>query len=149
MSIEAFNLVKQKCLLSHLNIRSENHGEEKATAIDIKLEFDSANNLLSKLHPDLRTTFYRKDEGREDLASDDSMPALRLPLLDPTIGWDLEVPRTLLRIHGARPEDDIVLGGGKTNAFKLTLKEGGTVNWKFRVQYSAIRFSVLKASDEK
>jgi hypothetical protein len=29
-----------------------------------------------------------------------------------------------------------VLGGGKTNNIKLTMKEGGTVTWQFRVQFS-------------
>jgi hypothetical protein len=131
-NIETFKLHKERCKLVHLNVRSELHGEESATAIDLKFEFDSANNLLSKFHPDLRATFYRKDDNR-DLIEGDHLPALRFPLLDPTFGWELEIPRTLLRLH---PAGDVVLGGGKTNAFKLTLKEGGTVNWHFRVQFS-------------
>lgn len=54
--------------------------------------------------------------------------------MDPTIGWELEVPRVRLAVHA--DGGDIVLAGGKANAFKVTLKEGGTVNWKFRVQFS-------------
>jgi len=130
---EPFNLQKERCKLAHLNLRSELHGEESSPAIDLKFEFDSANNLLAKLHPDLRATYYCKDQNRE-LIESDHLPALRFPLLDPTIGWKLEVPRTLLRLHVEG--GDVVLGGGKTNNFKLTMKEGGTVNWSFRVQFS-------------
>lgn len=131
--IETFNLQKERCKLAHLNVRSELHGEESATAIDLKFEFDSANNMLAKLHPDLRATFYRKDDNR-DLVGGDHLPALKFPLLDSKIGWDMEVPRTVLRMHA--DGGDIILAGGKTNNFKLTLKEGGTVNWHFRVQFS-------------
>lgn len=130
---EPFNLQKERCKLAHINVRSELHGEESSPAIDLKFEFDSANNLLAKLHPQLRETYYRKDDNRE-LIESDHLPALKFPLLDPTIGWKLEVPRTLLRLHV--DGGDVVLGGGKTNNFKLTLKEGGTVSWSFRVQFS-------------
>jgi len=130
---EPFNLQKERCKLAHMNLRSELHGEESSAAIDLKFEFDSANNVLAKLHPQLRETYYRKDDNRE-LIESDHLPALKFPLLDPTIGWKLEVPRTLLRLHV--DGGDVVLGGGKTNNFKLTLKEGGTVSWSFRVQFS-------------
>lgn len=131
--IETFNLQKERCKLAHMNVRSELHGEESSPAIDLKFEFDSANNVLAKLHPDLRATYYRKDDNRE-LIESDHLPALRFPLLDPTLKWELEIPRTLLRLHVNG--GDVVLAGGKTNNFKLTLKEGGTVNWQFRVQFS-------------
>lgn len=133
MSIEAFNLQKERCKLAHLNVRGELHGEETVPAIDLKFEFDSANNLLAKLHPDLRVAFYRQDDNR-DLVGGDHLPALKFPLMDPTIGWELEVPRVRLVVHAEG--GDIVLAGGKANAFKIMMKEGGTINWKFRVQYS-------------
>lgn len=134
MSIETFQLVRERCLLVNLNIRTEMHGEQRESAIDIAFEFDSANNLLAKLHADLRATFYRAAD-TQDLIGD-HMPHLRMPLLGP-ISWDLEIPRTQLRVHDIDDEQhDVVLGGGRTNKFKLTLKEGGTVNWKFRVQFS-------------
>lgn len=142
MAIEIFSLIKERCKLSHLNVRGELHGEETVPAIDLKFEFDSANNLLSKLHPDLRAAFYRQDDNR-DLVGGDHLPTLKFPLLDPTIGWNIEVPRTLLRVHS--DDGDLVLAGGKTNNFKLTIKEGGTVNWKFRVQFSDPSKDVLAA----
>lgn len=134
MSIETFKLVRERCKLVHLNLRSETHGEEFANAIDLKFEFDSANNLLSKLHPELRDTYYVHDK-QADIEAD-FKPNLRFPLLNPDIAWELEIPRTLLRLHGETPDADVVLGGGKTNTFRLTMKGGGTVHWKFRVQFS-------------
>lgn len=135
MAIEIFNLIKERCLLVNLNIRTEMHGDQRESAVDIAFEFDSANNLLSKLHPDLRAMFYRASDTK-DLATEDHMPHLRMPLLG-AIPVEYEVPRTTLRVHDIDDQaHDVVLGGGRTNKFKLTMKEGGTVNWKFRVQFS-------------
>lgn len=133
--LDIFKLVKERCLLSSLNIRTEMHGDQRESAIDIAFEFDSANNLLLKLHPELRATFYRGDDTK-DLVTPDHLPHLKFPLCGP-VSWELEIPRTLLRVHDVDDEaHDVVLGGGRTNKFKLTLKQGGTVNWKFRVQFS-------------
>lgn len=133
--IEIFQLVKERCMFVHLNVRTELHGDERETAIDLQFEFSGANNLLLKLHPDLRSSFYRPDDTK-DLATPDHMPHLRYPLMG-DVAWDLEIPRTRLRIHDVdSPENDVVLGGGKTNKFKLTMLDGGTVKWKFRCQFS-------------
>jgi hypothetical protein len=135
MAIELFTLVRERCLLDNLNIRTEMHGDEREAACDLKFKFSSANNLLSKLHPDLRAAFYRANETR-DLVNPDHMPHLRFPMLGQQ-SYDLEIPRTRLRVHDAEDAThDVILGGGKTNKFKLTLKEGGTVEWEFRCQFS-------------
>lgn len=135
MAIELFTLVRESCLLDNLNIRTEMHGDEREAACDLKFKFSSANNLLAKLHPDLRATFYKANDTR-DLVNPDHMPHLRFPLLGAQ-SYELEIPRTRLRVHDAQDAShDVVLGGGKTNKFKLTLKEGGTVEWEFRCQFS-------------
>lgn len=133
--IETFSLVKERCKFAHLNIRTERHGEEEKPAVDIKMEFTTANNLLSKLHPGLCEAFYKKDDNA-DLIGDEQFRALRFPLMKNEIAWNLEIPRTLLRLHGDMDGADIVMAGGKTNNFKLAMLEGGSVKWSFRVQYS-------------
>src|SRR3954463_437021 len=134
MFIETFQLVKERCLFAHLNVRTEQHGDEREPACDLKFEFSGANNLLLKLHPDLRDSLYRDDDNKD--IDGDHKPHLKFPLLG-TLPWDLEIPRTLLRIHDVDdPANDVVLGGGKTNNFKLTPMEGGTVKWSFRCQFS-------------
>lgn len=132
--LEIFTLVKERCLLSNLNIRTEMHGDERQRAVDLNFEFSGANNLLSKLHPDLRHAFY-KAQDTQDMVTADHTPVLRFPLMGP-ISWDLEIPRTRLQLHGETPADDVVLGDGKTNKFKLELLDGGTAKWKFRVQFT-------------
>jgi hypothetical protein len=135
MAIELFTLVRERCLLGHLNIRTEMHGDEREAAVDIKFSFDGPNNLLSKLHPDLRATFYKANDTR-DLVNPDHMPHLRFPLLGAQ-SYELEIPRTRLRVHDAQDAShDVILGGGKTNKFKFTMKEGGTVGFEFRCQFS-------------
>lgn len=135
MAIDLFTLMRERCLLGNMNIRTEMHGDERESAVDLKFSFSSANNLLSKLHPDLRAAFYKANDTR-DLVNPDHMPHLRFPFLG-ALGWDLEIPRTRLRVHDAEDAThDVVLGGGKTNKFKLVLKEGGTVEWEFRCQFS-------------
>jgi hypothetical protein len=132
--LETFTLVKERCTLANLNIRTEMHGDERQRAVDLQFDFSGANNLLAKLHPDLRHAFY-KQQDTQDMLSNDHTPVLRFPLMGP-ISWDLEIPRTRLQLHGETPADDVVLGDGKTNKFKLTLMDGGTVKWHFRVQFS-------------
>jgi hypothetical protein len=132
-NIETFTLVKERLLLGNINIRTEMHGDERVSAVDIAFSFDSANNILSKLHPDLRATFYHAADTK-DLADADHMPHLRFPLMQ-GVKWELEIPRTRLCFHDIDGRD-IVLGGGRTNKFHLDMKEGGTVSWKFRCQFS-------------
>lgn len=135
MAIETFTLNKERCLLANINLRGEKHGKESKPAVDLSFEFSSANNLLLKLHPQLRNAFYRGDDTK-DMLNSDHMPHLRYPLLGAQT-WELEIPRTLLRIHDVDNEKhDVVLSGGKTNKFQLTMMNGGTVKWKFRVQFS-------------
>lgn len=135
MTQETFILVNERCMLVNLNMRTERHGEDLVPAVDIAFEFDSANNVLAKLDPELRATFYAAAD-TNDLVTSDHMPHLRFPFMG-AITWDKEIPRTLLRVHDVDGEEhDVVLAGGRTNKFKLTMKEGGTVVWKFRVQFS-------------
>lgn len=135
MALDIFQLVRERCLLANINLRTEMNGDERKAAVDLKFEFSSANNLLAKLGPDLRATFYRPDE-TEDAVTADHMPHLKFPLMGPIV-WDLEIPRTVLRVHDVDDEKhDVVLGGGRTNKFKLTMMQGGTVKWEFRCQFS-------------
>ena len=134
MTQETFQLVRERCLLTNINLRSERHGDEQEPAIDLAFEFSGANNLLLKLHPDLRASFYRADDNADIDA--DHMPHLRYPAIG-EVAWDLEVPRVRLELFDElSPAAGVVLTGGKVNKFKLTMTDGGTVKWKFRAQFS-------------
>jgi len=128
-----FELVKERCNLAHVNVRSELHGDEKQTAYDVKFTVSLVNAVLLKFHPELRDAFYKQGENKD--IDPDFVPNIKFPLLG-AISWDLEIPRTLLCIHDEFENNDVVLSGGRTNKFTFKLKEGGTVEMAFRCQFS-------------
>lgn len=132
MSISAFELVNEKCMLAHVNVRTEMHGDERARAYDLKFTKDFPNAVLKKFHPDLLDTFYTADKQKDIDA--DYKPNLKFGLMGP-VNWDLEIPRTMLTIHDV-DGDHLVLGDGKTNKFKFEMLDGGTVKMSFRCQFS-------------
>ncbi len=132
-NIETFQLVKERCLLAHVNVRSEMHGDEKKTAYDLKFVLATNNGILLKFHPELRDMFYKAGD-TVDMINPEFAPVLRHPQIGP-VSWELEIPRTLLRVHDEEFGMDVVLGGGKTNKFKFEMLEGGTVRVNFRCQF--------------
>lgn len=128
-----FELVKERCNLAHVNVRSELHGDEKQTAYDVKFSVSLANSVLLKFHPELRDAFYKQGENKD--IDPEFVPNLKFPLIR-SISWDLEIPRTKLIIHDEFTSKDVVLGGGRTNNFQFKFKEGGTVEMTFRCQFS-------------
>ncbi len=44
--------------IAHINVRTETHGDEEVTAVDLKLTFDVPNFVLDKLSPTLRPSLY-------------------------------------------------------------------------------------------
>lgn len=131
MSITTFELVNEKCMLAHVNVRTEMHGDERHRAYDLKFTKDFGNAVLKKFHPELLDTFYSASK-QTDIEAD-YKPDLRFGLMG-AVAWDLEIPRTLLTIHD--PDgNDLVLGDGKTNKFKFEMLDGGTVKMSFRCQF--------------
>lgn len=131
MSIQTFELVSEKCMLAHVNVRTEMHGDERHRAYDLKFTKDFPNAVLKKFHPELLDTFYAASK-QTDIEAD-YKPNLRFGLMG-AVAWDLEIPRTMLTIHD--PDgNDLVLGDGKTNKFKFEMLDGGTVKMSFRCQF--------------
>jgi hypothetical protein len=132
-----FTLNNETVRLANINTRTEKHGEDDVLACDIKLEFKTANAVLSKFSESLKEVLYTKDEGAvEDLIHPDHAPKLRNPLMGP-IRWNLEMPSVQFRIHhGETDADDIVFSGAKCNKFQFLCQEGGTVVTDFRIQVS-------------
>lgn len=131
MSITTFELVSEKCMLAHVNVRTEMHGDERHRAYDLKFTKDFPNAVLKKFHPELLDTFYSASK-QADIEAD-YKPNLKFGLMGP-VAWDLEIPRTMLTIHDPDGHD-LVLGDGKTNKFKFEMLDGGTVKMSFRCQF--------------
>jgi hypothetical protein len=141
MSQQDFELVKEWMTISHVNIRTELHGDENSTAVDIKLEHDFHNALLSKFSPDLLTAIYtRNPNTTEDMLNPDHKPHLVNEKLIMPLRWDLELDPVKVTLHddGGDDRNDIVFSGAKLNKFAFDCKEGGTVHFTARLQISDI-----------
>ena len=130
---EQFSLVNERVLLAHLNLRAEKHGDESEAALDVKFELTTANSILKKLAPGLLDALYDFDKQVD--VEDDFKRKLRFPLIG-VLPWDLELPRTRLVVSDVDGYD-ITLADGKTNKFRITALDGGTVKIVFRCQFSA------------
>jgi hypothetical protein len=127
-----------------VNIREENHGDEKVLAVDLAFWMEGSNDLLELFHPDLRRGLYcnkAADVGQEEL--DEALavlPNLRVPGLPEKMHWG-----GADKHGGYRMVCDYGLGDEAAN-IDLTEcvvakkwvepKEGGTVRIGWRVSYA-------------
>jgi len=133
-----FSLESQKVTLAHLNVRPENHGDEKVGGADLKIAFTDSNGLLSEFHPRLRHALYKADE-HPDLPGFDEAPA------EPTVrvfGDLIGALRLKHELKGARVVIGFGLGGASdidfetadVDHFSVELMEGGSARYGFRVK---------------
>lgn len=79
-----FQLDKHYAVLANLNLRKENHGDEKKAAADLKFTLAAPNTLLDSIDKALRPAFFRKPGKGEQQAlpiDGNNLVALNLPLL--------------------------------------------------------------------
>jgi hypothetical protein len=127
---------------TNVNVRPENHGEEKVTALDFSINFDAPNTILDAFHPKLREALFFDEAGTNGQSSVDGVPEV-LPNfmfvhLELPLKWDAQLSGYKLEIdYGLGDEDsNIEIPGCKVGKFKLTPKEGGSVNVGLQVQAS-------------
>lgn len=135
-----FSLVKESVRLVHAHDRMEHHGDERKLAIDLSLELTTSNAILHKLAPNLKDSFYMQDDGAvADLINPDHKPKLRNPLIVNPLKFDLELPCVRFGVlEDGKNEEEVIFLDAKCNKFEFTLKEGGTVVVKFRIQKSLV-----------
>lgn len=133
-----FSLANQKATLAHLNVRPENHGDEKVGGADLKIAFVDSNGLLSEFHPRLRHAFYKVDEHPD-------VPGFEAVAPEPTVrvfGDLIGSLRLKHELKGARVVIGFGLGGASDIDFETTdvdhfsvdLLEGGSARYCFRVK---------------
>lgn len=135
--------VATKHTLAHMNVRSEKHGTEHETAVDLKLMASMPSSVLDILSPGMRADFYDRD-------TDGGWTKLKHKLFLP-IGWGEEhTGRAVTLDYGlgddGTPELDFEDGrtsnlrliGAKVNKFKFTPQDGGSVLVEYRVQVSKV-----------
>lgn len=129
--------------VEHINLRDENHGDDKVPAIDLKLSKEMHNSALDLFKPGLRKLLYFKSttprepaQGTLELDEPNDMPDLRFPELG-VIKWAGEQQgRTLTLEYGLGKSSNIRLVDCRVNEFRIECKEGGTVKITWRVQRS-------------
>ena len=89
-----FQLDKHEAGITNINFRKENHGDEKATAADIKIELQASSMLLDSIDPELRKRFFKKPGKGEQQAlpiDGNNLTALAMPYLsEQKIGHEFE-----------------------------------------------------------
>lgn len=125
--------------LSSVTNRSELHGEDKVPALSLGFTIEAANTILDRLDPTLRIALYTKASGQDGLPGvEETLPLLRTTCMDSIAvdgsfdGWTLHVD------HGIDEGEPITFGGCKVDKFRVSPKQGGTVELHFRVGTSDI-----------
>ena len=135
--------IKQNMKLVSLNVRRELAGKNPAdgrTASDLSLVVKGGNDILDKLSPHLRGSFYMADVDAQGVLLPQALTKRIHPLLkQDALLFDLKCSGYTITIDHAGNEDSaIVLDACQVNNFRLNLSEGGTVEITSRVQFHPV-----------
>lgn len=131
-------LQKHKVKILHLNVRSELHGDEEKTAVDIKLGFDVPNSYLDTLGIGLRGALYAPPDDQNMAVpgtDEDHLTHVRYPQLG-TLKWAGEYSSVGFHLHlgNGRGKGDLLFVESKLGKLAVTPKEGGTCACVARAQ---------------
>lgn len=125
--------------LTSVTNRSELHGDDKVPAISLGFTIEAANTILDRLDKTLREALYTRATGQDGLPGvEETLPLLRTTCMDSISvsgsfdGWTLQVD------HGIDEGEPITFGGCRVDKFRVSPKQGGTVELHFRVGTSDI-----------
>lgn len=131
---------KHTMRLVSINVRRELAGKDPAagrTASDLSLVVKGSNDLLDKLSPHLRGSFFAADVDKQGVLVPHALTKLIHPLLkQDNLSYDLKHAGYTVTIdHAGNEESAIVLDDCQINEFRLNLMEGGTVGITMRCQF--------------
>jgi hypothetical protein len=128
-----FTLTEQSATLAHMNVRSELHGDEPRTAVDLKITHEMPNTKLAMFDEGLLYVFYQAATDQAELI-EGHLPELRFPCMAMPVKLVGEIVGGKVTVHnGIGHKSDIVLDLVRVDGFKIECKEGGTVECTFRV----------------
>lgn len=128
--------------LNSVNLRSEVHGEKHVPAVDLSFTQDVPNTVLSYFDGALLSALYYCSAASSGQAEIEGVPQilpnLRFPKLGLPLKWEDSGKGYFLEVdYGLGPdESNIELDLCTVGEFRITPREGGTVEIKFRVQAS-------------
>lgn len=134
--------------LLSLNVRTENHGDGLARAIDLKCQMDASNTFLNQLAPELLAMLFMPVEQPDAQAKLDGVPDTMPLLRSHAIAWPLALEGDysgyqITVDRGLGGTSNMVLQEAKLNKLRLTCMEGGTVQLQFRLQVSNVGDEVI------
>lgn len=130
-----FIIKAQEVKLHHLNVRTEMHGDEEKTALDLKLVWETGNDVLLQFHPHLRSALYAAPAADQQPVEgvDPGSPVLVFESMAP-LHWKGEAPCEVALHHALGDAQDIHLGDCVADGFMLAPMQGGSVKVTFRVR---------------
>lgn len=130
-----WKLTRKDAQLLHMNTRTEKAGDEGRLACDLRIGCTVPNTFLDDVCVGLRSALYERPAEKDLLDDDGYLPIISFPGLAP-IEWDREWTNCRVTLHyGIRDDGDVVLDGVVINKLVLTLRDGGSVDARFRVQW--------------
>ncbi|MFP4902525.1 hypothetical protein ACLFKT_25965, partial [Paraburkholderia sp. BR14261] len=133
-------LKKHPVKILHINVRTEQHGDEEKTAVDLKLGFDVPNIRLDDLMPGLQEALYEQSKDLDLLGPDKSnLTHVRFPRFGSRksgVAWTGEWESVGLHLHlgNGRGKGDLDFADSTFGRMTIAPKEGGSVTCVARAQ---------------
>ncbi len=130
----AFAYERQLTKVVHMNVRTEKHGDQDVTAVDLNLRYTSTNNSLAMLSSTLKSSLYEKDDSNGEVDPDaDHLTLLKNPKMG-RIKWDEKYENARFVFHvGATGREDVVSTEATAGKIVIDAKQGGTVVYEYQV----------------
>jgi hypothetical protein len=129
-----FEIQQQPAKLTHLNIRTEKHGEDDVRAVDLKFERVGSNKILDELVPGLRAAIFRAgqpgDQGDVFLSAD-GLTALAFPQIEPSVKLLGECPGYVATIEPGMGLTDPLVLTCELKKQRLEPVQGGSTKHEF------------------
>lgn len=140
-----FTLPKTNATLVSVTNRAEKHGEDEVPAVSIGIKIDGPNTLLDSLSPTLRSTLYTTAPGQEKPLPgiEPTTPKLRTEGIEYVMGAGVLEGWTVTVDHGIDDESAVVLKACKLDKWRVAPKEGGQIEFAFRVGTSAVDARIM------
>jgi len=139
MDLEVTELTTMR--ITHVNPRTEEHGDALVPALDVRLEWETTSAVLDRFHPELRGALYWANEEARSQPNIDGVEAISGNLIFPDLDalrWKGK-PEALYTLAIELPSlAPVILAGCKLGGLVLDAKEGGTVVVSFRLQCSPV-----------
>lgn len=129
-------ITKELAKIAHAKHRLEKHGGDDIPAVDIKILYRAANDVLAHFSPTLKSSLYFLDESVQGQVVRDKnyLPNIKNPKIEP-LKWRDKYENAIFRIHhGVSDDDDMVFTDVKVDSIVITPMEGGSVTIEFMVK---------------